>query len=268
MKKSTLLNSMILAALAVPGLAMAEDSPFSGNVKLTTDYLFRGISQTGGGPALQGGFDYAHPSGFYIGAWGSNISWISDLGGVSNISLELDTYLGYSGAFAEHFSYDVGYLRYNYPGTYSSPIPTGAAKADTNEIYGSVGWKWVTLKYSYSLGDTFAVADAKGSSYLELNASYTLEDQGVTLGAHFGTQTYKADNSLTALGYDKDAATYSDYNLSASKDFSGYEVGLTYSSTNVKKGGPGQDYYTLTKADGSTYDLGKGTLVLSLSHSM
>ena len=278
-------NTLLLSALAVPGMAMAEDGggtqhkegihvipasahTVTSNVSLTSNYLYRGISQTGGKPALQGGFDYAHASGFYAGAWGSSISWISDLGLASSAGLELDTYLGFKNGFAEDFSYDVGYLRYNYPGTYVSPLPLGFAKANTDEIYGAIGWKWLTLKYSRALGDTFAVDNAGGSNYVELNASYSLADSGITLGAHYGKQTYKAEQSLTALGYTTDAATYSDYKLSASKDFSGYVVGLAVSSTNVKKDGPGLNYYTAVKPDGSAYNLGKGTAILSVSHAM
>jgi uncharacterized protein (TIGR02001 family) len=272
MKKSKLLNSLILAGLAVPGLAMAEEkSPFSGNVSLVSDYLYRGISQTGGGPAIQGGFDYAHPSGFYIGAWGSNVSWLSDAGtnsgstgiapntvvapDIANASLELDTYLGFKNSFAGDFSYDLGYLRYNYPGTYAS----GITKADTDEIYGLIGWKWITLKYSYSLGDTFGISDAGGTSYIDLSASYTIEGPGVTLGAHYGDQSYKGSTADTMKTNGMDPS-YTDWKVSVSKDFSGYVVGLYYSDTNVEKGG----WYT----NPQNKDLGKGTAVLSLSHAM
>jgi len=257
---------LILAALAVPGVAMAaETSPFSGNVSLVSDYLYRGISQTAAKPAIQGGFDYAHPSGFYIGAWGSNISWLGDAGVASGASLELDTYLGFKNSFAGDFSYDVGFLRYNYPGYY---VP-GATKADTNEIYGLIGWKWITLKYSNSLGDTFGVKDASGTNYIDLSASYTLEESGVTLGAHYGVQSFKgstadaAKNTYTAAGVSLDPS-YADWKVSVSKNFSGYVLGLAYSSTDAEKGG----FYSLTQADGTTTDLGKGTAVLSLSHSM
>jgi uncharacterized protein (TIGR02001 family) len=260
MKKSNLLNSLILAALAVPGLAMAEEaSPFSGNVSLVSDYLYRGISQTAAKPAIQGGFDYAHPSGFYIGAWGSNISWISDGINATGASLELDTYLGFKNKFAGDFSYDVGYLRYNYPGYYGS----GETKGDTDEIYGLIGWKWITLKYSNSLGDTFGLADASGTSYIDLSASYTLEESGVTLGAHYGDQSYKGTPADTAKANGNDPS-YTDWKVYVSKDFSGYVWGLTYSSTDAEKGG----YYSITQADGTTTDLGKGTAVLSVSHSM
>jgi uncharacterized protein (TIGR02001 family) len=239
MMKSKLLNSLILAALAIPGVAMAADSPFSGNVSLTTDYLYRGITQTDHRGAIQGGFDYVNPNGFYAGTWGSNISWL----GAPGSSLELDTYAGYSAGFATDFTYDVGFLRYNYAGEYAP----GTVSANTNEIYGSIGWKMLTLKYSRSTGNLFGFADSSGSGYLDLSASYTLEGPGIDLGAHYGKQTI---SGAVNAGLD-----YSDYNISASKDFSGYGVALTYSSTNVDKALWGDS-------------AGKGKFVLSLSHSM
>src|SRR5450759_297078 len=274
MLKNKLLYTLILTALSAPGLALAADAPatppaVTANVGFVTNYLYRGISQTGAEPAIQGGFDYAHDSGFYAGVWGSNISWLNT--SASNSSLELDTYFGFKNSFATDYSYDVGFLRYNYPGVYPNPIPAGFAKADTNEIYGLIGWKWLTAKYSYSLGDTFGLSNAKGTSYIDLSASYPIADSGITLGAHYGKQTYKgssADSLSTLVGstYAADAtATYSDYKLSVSKDFSGYAWGLAYSSTNAKKG-LGQ-FYNAVLADGSNIDLGKGTAVLSVTHS-
>ncbi|HEX7455263.1 MAG TPA: TorF family putative porin, partial [Gallionella sp.] len=120
MLKSKLLNTLILAALAVPGIAMAEDaapaapaSPITANVGFTTDYIFRGIAQTSHNPAIQGGIDYAHSSGFYAGVWGSNVSWIADSGAIAtgSTTMELDTYLGFKNAFAGDFNYDVGFIR-------------------------------------------------------------------------------------------------------------------------------------------------------------
>ena len=145
MLKNKLLVAALASSFALP--VLAETSPFSTNVSLTTNYLYRGISQTGAKPAIQGGFDYANASGLYIGAWGSSISWLSDLpatagtAGANNAGLELDTYAGYKGA-AGAVSYDVGFLRYNYPGDYAP----GAAKADTNEVYGAVTYSIVTAK--------------------------------------------------------------------------------------------------------------------------
>ena len=271
MQKTTLLFAALGAMFALPALGdevavtqhkedihiiPASTHTFTGNVGLVSDYIYRGISQTGQKPAIQGGFDYAHSSGFYAGVWGSNISWLRDAGVATNASLELDTYFGFKNSFANDFSYDAGFLRYNYPATYVA----GATKADTDEIYGLIGYKWLTGKYSYSLGDTFGMPNARGTNYLDLSASYTVPDTSITLGAHIGRQTYKGAraDALAAAGA---TATYTDYKLSVSRDFSGYVLGLAYSGTNAKTG-TGQSY---TSPQGK--DLGRDTVVLSLSRS-
>ena len=274
-QKNKLLMAALGAMFALPALAEesavtqhkedihvipASAHTVTSNVGLFSDYVFRGISQTGARPAIQGGFDYAHSSGFYAGAWGSSISWISDGALATNASLELDTYFGFKNSLAGDFSYDIGFLRYNYPvGTYVNPIPANFAKADTDEIYGQLGYKWLTLKYSYSLGDTFAVSQARGASYVDLSANYPIANTGITLGAHCGRQSYKgaSASNLAAAGADP---SYSDYKLSVTKDFSGFVLGLAYSKTNASTA-PGAFYKVLNK------DLGKGAAVLSLSRS-
>jgi uncharacterized protein (TIGR02001 family) len=231
--------SLILAGLA--GLtsvsALAADAPaaptpehlLTGNVGLFSQYIYRGITQTNEKAALQGGFDYAHSSGLYAGIWGSNVSWISDPGNGVSASLELDTYFGYKNSFAEDFSYDVGFLRYNYPGSY----PGGFVKPDTNEIYGQLGYKWFTAKYSYSLGDTFGVANARGTDYLDLSANFEVADK-LTLGLHAGKQTFKGDTG----GVSNDSLfSYTDYKVSLTKDISGYMVGVAFTDTNAKDAG-------------------------------
>ncbi len=252
MLKNKLLVAALASAFAFP--ALADDFTPSSNVSLVSDYLYRGISQSGANPALQGGFDLAHSSGAYIGVWGSSISWVSDAGLANSAGVELDTYGGYKGA-AGDVGYDVGFLRYNYPGSYVS----GVTKPDTNEVYGAVSYSIVTAKLSYSLGSLFGVSHAEGSTYLELNASYAIPDTGITVGAHYGKQTYKG---VTADGY-KDTGfdpTYSDYKLSVTKDFGGYVLGLAYSDTNA-----GEFYTSITP---EAKKLGKGTAVLSLSRAM
>jgi uncharacterized protein (TIGR02001 family) len=107
----------------------------------------------------------------------------------------------------------------------------------------------LSAKYSYSLGDFLTVIDAKGTSYIEVNASYPLADTGVTLGAHAGRQKFKPTSASIY--------SYTDYKLSASKDFSGYVVGLSYTNTNA---GPAWTYPTGDK-------WGKGVAALSLTHS-
>jgi uncharacterized protein (TIGR02001 family) len=256
MMKSKLLTSLILAAMAAPGVAMAEEaSPFTANVGFTTDYIFRGISQTSHSPAVQGGVDYTHSSGLYAGVWGSNVSWIADSGAVAtgSVSMELDTYFGYRGAFANDFTYDVGFIRYNYLGDYMEAA--GFTKADTDEVYGAIGYKWITAKYSYSLGKFLTVADAAGTDYLEINASVPVADTGVTFGAHIGKQTYKGA-AAAAFAFTPD---YTDYKLSVSKDFGGYVVGLAYTDTDASA------FYDYTATNHG--DWGKGVAALSVTHA-
>lgn len=277
MIKNKLLNSLMLVALAVPGAAMAADAEttehkegihvipasahtVTANIGLVSNYVYRGITQTVGKPAIQGGFDYAHSSGLYAGVWGSNVSWITGSGATGDASLELDTYFGFKNSFAEDFSYDVGYVRYNYLGTYTPPATY--AKADTEEIYGALGYKWIAAKYSYSLGKFLTVPGASGTNYVEVNANYPVGDTGFTVGAHIGKQTYKGTfaNALAAANL---TPTCTDYKLSVTKDFSGYVVGLAYTNTNARSGG----YYTYTSTSGVTKDWGKGTAILSLTRS-
>lgn len=259
--KSRLAKGLILAALTAPCMAMAADAPasphsFTANLGITTDYIFRGISQTSGNAALQGGADYAHAGGLYAGLWASNVNWITAFGAAGTANIELDTYFGFRNTLANEFSYDVGFIRYNYLGSYTPAA--GTAKADTDEVYMAVGYKWVSAKYSYGLGKFLTVPGARGTDYLEVNASVPLGDSGFTFGAHAGRQTYKG-TTADALALAGNSATYSDYKLSVSKDFSGYVVTAAYTDTDARRGG----FYTTLAGK----DLARSTAVLSVTHS-
>lgn len=251
--KSKLLNTLILTVCATPGMAMAEEtSPYSANVSLTTDYIFRGISQTSAKPAVQGGIDYVHANGLYAGIWGSNVSWIADSGAVAtgSATMELDTYFGFRNSAADDFTYDIGFIRYNYLGRYTAAA--GFAKADTDEIYGSIGYKWFIAKYSYGLGQFLTVPGASGTHYLEINASVPIADTGLTFGGHIGRQAYKG----AAAAAFANTPTYIDYKLSLSKNIGGYMLGLAYTETNASP------FYTYAAFGG---DWGKGATVLSVT---
>ena len=141
MQKIKLLVAVLGAFSTLPALAadapVADFTP-SANVAIVSNYLYRGISQTGANPALQGGFDLAHKSGAYIGVWSSSISFLGDSSTATSAGAEFDTYLGYKGQ-AGKLAYDVGFLRYNYPGDYGTNI-----KADTNEYYVAATYSIVT----------------------------------------------------------------------------------------------------------------------------
>jgi uncharacterized protein (TIGR02001 family) len=237
------------AAAAAPAAAPAP--VVTSNVALVTNYLYRGISQTGGNPAIQGGFDYTPASGLYIGTWGSSISWLSDAGVSGSSGLELDTYAGYRNSFATDYSYDVGYLRYNYPGHYV----TGATKADTDEIYALIGYKWLTAKYSYALGNLFGAPNTTGSNYFDLSASYTVGDSGYTLGAHYGIQTFQGSGANPG----GNSLSYNDYRVSVSKDIgNSFAAGLTWSGTNANS--------NYTNPQG--YKEGQSVVVASLTRTL
>lgn len=261
MLKNKLLVAALASSFAMPVLAADAPAPYtvSSNIGFVSNYVFRGITQNVAKPAVQGGMDLTLSNGVYAGVWGSNVGWITGSGATGNASLEVDTYAGYRGAFATDYSYDVGLIRYNYLGDYTPPA--GYAKADTAEVYGSIGYKWLSAKYSYSLGDFLTVPGAKGTSYLEVNASYAVGESGFTLIAHYGKQKYKgaAADKLVVDGFDP---SYSDYKLGVTKDISGYVVGVAYTNTNAKSGG----YYTYAN-NGSPKDWGKSAVALSLTHS-
>lgn len=228
--RKTLLAVALVAAFAGSTAVQAADAPasphtFTGNLTVASEYLYRGIAQTDGAPALQGGFDYSHSSGVYLGFWGSNVSWVSDTG-LGSASLEMDVYGGYKMAFGD-FGLDVGVLTYNYPG---SGKADGASRPDTTEVYVGGSWKFLSAKYSHTTGSLFGwtktgqpTEKTEGSGYLELNASYDLGN-GYTLVGHVGDQKVKG----------RETADYTDFKVGATKDLGVGVVGLAYSDTDAK----------------------------------
>ena len=215
------------APAATPAPAAPEpDWTFSANVGLFSQYVFRGISQTDEKPAIQGGFDVSHKSGFYVGTWASNISWISDGNPDATASMEWDFYGGYKFNITDDFTGDLGVLQYYYPGSY----PANFTNPNTTEVYFNLGWKWISVKYSYVLGNKiFGVRNASGSYYLEGNGSYDIIDKvndtigKVTVIGHVGYQSYVNSASLS----------YTDWKVGIQMDLSGYTVGIFGTGTNA-----------------------------------
>jgi uncharacterized protein (TIGR02001 family) len=262
MKK--LVHALVLTGLvSAPALAIAEDSPhsISANVSLTSDYVFRGISQTGGDPAIQGGFDYAHSSGFYAGTWASNVGWIEDFQGYGRGNMEIDFYAGFGGSMGD-FTYDVGGIYYYYPGErYNAAFDFTPPSANTTEVYVSGGWKWFTVKYSYYLSDDVFGIASDGGDYWDISASYPVGETGLTLDAHWGT-----------FGFDKvGEADYDDWSIGASYDMGklgklgdGVTVAVKYTDTNADKVF-WSDFPELT--NGSSQYLGDNAFIFSVSKS-
>ena len=165
-----------LAALALSGAAFAQTAApprrsrttrFAYNVGVVTDYRYRGISQSRLKPALQGGIDFAHKSGFYLGTWASTIKWIKDAGGDASVRNRPLRRL--QGQRRPGRDYDVGLLSYQYPG--SQP---GRSSPNTTEIYVAGTFGPATLKYSHAVTNLFGFADSKNSDYLDLSATFDL----------------------------------------------------------------------------------------------
>jgi uncharacterized protein (TIGR02001 family) len=197
MKKS------ILAA-AILAVSVSAQAEISANLTGASDYRFRGISQTQLDPAIQGGLDYNHKSGAYVGTWASNVSRAFYPGGKGQ---EIDVYGGYKTEVAG-VGIDVGVLRYNYPGT--------TTDFDTNEAYVGLSKGPVSFKVSQSLNNYFGTADTKGTRYYDLGVSVPVGP--VTLVAHAG-YTDVANQSTN---------DYADYNVGVTKDVAGVTLGAKW----------------------------------------
>ena len=208
MSKSILKAAVAAACItAMSGAALADE--MSANVGFVSDYQYRGYSQTNENMALQGGFDYAHDSGLYVGVWGSSIDWLSKGG------LEVDVYGGYANSIGD-FGYDVGVLQYFYPGGKTS----AGDDADTTEAYIGVSWKFISFKYSYAFTDLFGAPNSDGSQYYDLSADYDLGN-GFGVSAHFGRQDIE------------NATGYNDWKVGVSKEYAGFSFGLDFVDTDV-----------------------------------
>ncbi len=241
-------KTLTLAALTlVSGAVFAQAAPattLTYNAGVVTDYRYRGITQSRNEAAVQGGVDYAHKSGFYVGAWASTIKWIADNSYNANTggtrtgtditgNMELDLYGGYKFDLAKDVTMDVGYMRYQYQGN-NLEMTGGTARsvygnANTNEIYTAITMGPITAKYSYSLGDLFGYVDSKGSGYFDLSANFEVIPSW-TVTPHVGRQTV----NFTAQGVN---ASYNDMSLTVTKDFGkGLTTSLSYHGTNAEGG--------------------------------
>ncbi|MEY3673000.1 MAG: hypothetical protein RI904_2657, partial [Pseudomonadota bacterium] len=219
----------------------AAPGPFTANVTIVNDYRYRGISQSNFQPAIQGGFDYAHSSGFYVGNWNSSISWISDAastaGNSASAPIEMDFYAGFKHEWSKGFAADVGVLQYYYP---TSNLSAFATNPNTTELYVAQNFTFdaVTgyLKFSYAVTPLFGTQNSTGSNYTDLTVNYDTGVWGLSLNGHVG---YQAVAGRVADGSISNASLYSyaDWKLGVTKDFgSGFAGAVAYVGTNAKNG--------------------------------
>ena len=234
--------ALLAATVFTTGVACAQEAAepqpehsVSYNVGLTSDYRYRGLSQTRLDPAISGGADYTHnPTGFYVGTWLSSIKWTKDLGGDGN--LEWDVYGGKRGNITDSITYDVGGLYYWYPDNGLSP------NANTFELYGQLGFGPAYVKYSHSTTNLFGTPDSKQSGYLDVGANIDVSN-GFVLNLHAGHQRIRNNSSLS----------YSDYKIGVTKDFGIASVSLSWIKADIVSLSP----------DGK--NLGKSAALLAVS---
>lgn len=259
--KTALAVLALISSGAFAQTAAAEpESTLGYNIGVVSNYSFRGITQTNYGGAVQGGVDYAHKSGFYIGAWASNVKWVKDVNGASTGDYEVDLYGGYKGELAPGLGFDVGYISYMYPGNNSGAVGTPGyaagsyySNANTKEFYVGLTYGPLTFKVNQSLGDFLGNVDSNGSRYYDLSATFDLGD-GYSLVPHVGRQTIPNQ----ALNQ----ADYTDYSVTLAKDM-GNGLVISAAALTTTAGG----FY----ANGATYSdgkaIGKTAAVIGLKYS-
>lgn len=195
--------------------ASCSDLPvISGTFDITSNYMFRGISNSNNSPAVQGGLTATFIKGLYVNVWGSNVNF-PDIDG-NTATMELDTNAGITNKIGENWDYDVYIGRYNYPNTNGLSY---------NEVIGSLGYRIFTVLVGYSANvfDTH-----KNGTYYDLSANYPIPYQGpvwnnIALTGGVGYYDLPGSAGLRS---------YANYNLGLSKTIGMYNLALQWIDTN------------------------------------
>jgi len=219
--------------LGLLGAASLAHAGVTSTVTLTNDYDFRGFTQSAKDPAAQASVDYAHESGFYVGAWGSNVDFGPEIGSLEEVNFEVDAYAGFTKALENGVTYDLGLVTYNYP-----------EESDYNyvEVYGSVakdwfkGKLWYSPKFGGNVAEDIAGTDNISAWYWDFNGTWALP-QNLSLTVHGGYSTGDYWDKVIGddvfdysigLGY-----TYSHFNFGAKWVASSTDAHFACTGSNV-----------------------------------
>lgn len=208
------LKSALAGALLLGGVGVAQGAEISGNVTLASDYSFRGVSQTSRDPAIQGGFDVAWANGLYVGTWSSNVSF-------GNTSQELDLYVGYGGQINDSISYDVNYVRFEYP--------SAGSELDYNEFGGSLSYGDTTVGLIYS-NEYFAL-DSVSWFYPYVDYSIGMP-ANASLDFHVGMSVVDDNGAGDWVGTFGDEEVF-DWSVTYTVPLRGVDVGIGVVGTDV-----------------------------------
>lgn len=234
-------KKLALASLFALPVGQALAAEVSGNVALTSDYKFRGISQSDSAPSIQGGFDVAFDSGFYIGTWGAAVDFdcaIDTCGGL-NGGIELDYYAGYSSDISDLVSFDVGYIYYDYP-------QDGGLLGDYQEVYGSLSFGDFGIGVNYS-------DDYWGETG---DFIYTYVTYSMALSDDFALDFLVGSGDYDEPGYLFEATEHMNWSIALSTSAAGLDFALTYEDTD------------LDKEDAYGYDWADAALIFTIGKSL
>lgn len=194
-------------ALGTASMAQAE---LTANIGVTSNYLWRGVSQTGDDAAVSGGIDWAHESGFYLGTWASNIDWGNGSGA------EVDFYGGFANEIGD-FGYDIGLIYYYYP-------TSGFEDSDFVELSLTGSWKFLEAGIAYTVNgqadDDAPFSD--GDLYYHIGASFDVAETWSVAGT-YGYYDFDVPNSSDVnyghiqLDVTKSAGDWGDFTFTVSK---------------------------------------------------
>jgi len=221
--KKLVMGGVAAAVLATSGVTATNAGEIEANVALSTDYIFRGFSQTGNDPAISGGFDYSFDNGFYAGIWASNVDFgpaqdddenlLSD----NTTSTEIDVYGGYAVEVSEGVELDFGYIYFVYPGDSGS--------LNYSEFTAGISFNDLGFGLIYSPDYFGSDEDA-----IIFNVDYSVGlAENLSLDLHTGFSTVSGDDDFFATGVD----SYVDYSIGLSTSAAGVDLSLTYYDTDI-----------------------------------
>jgi len=221
------MKKLLLALMMAAGISVAQ-AQVTGNLGLTSDYRFRGVSQSQSAPAVQGGIDYTHSSGFYAGNWNSSVS--SQLY-TNGSGVESDLYAGFKKEFLG-FTIDVGSYNYYYP---KAQTTSSSTDFDTNELYIGASKGPVTVKASQSISNYFGIANSKNSNYYQVDLAQPVAGK-LTAVAHVGRTDINNNANLNSTDWNAGLV----YNLQgwdiAGKYYTNSNVGSSFNTANTLNG--------------------------------
>ncbi|MGV8932067.1 MAG: TorF family putative porin [Luteimonas sp.] len=155
-------GAILVGALLLSTAGRVDAADVSGNAALTSDYVWRGSTQSQGDAAVQAGFKLANASGWYGTVWASSVEFAPEL----HASTEIDASIGWGGKLSDDWALDVNLLRYQYPST--------TVDLNWTELNGTLTWRdntWLSLGWSPE-----ALGSDEAGTYVQVGHKFPVND--------------------------------------------------------------------------------------------